>query len=61
MREITCDKVCVYLARTDLDVEVASLVGDLEDFRPSEAIDPEAVSVDEQPVGAHAQHDVDPF
>lgn len=48
--------VFLYLSWADLDVEVASLIGDLEDFRPGESIDPETVSVDEQTVGAHAEH-----
>lgn len=53
--------VSIYLSWADLDVEVASLVGDLEDFWPGESIDPETVSVDEQTVGAHAKHYVDSF
>lgn len=50
-----------YLSWPDLDVEVAPLVGDLEYFGPGEAVDPQAVPVDEQTVCAHAQHDVDPL
>jgi len=48
--------VFIYLSRADLDVEVASFIGDLENFRPGEPIDPEAVAVDEQPVGTHTKH-----
>lgn len=50
---------CGYLSGADLDVEVASFVGDLEDFGPGEAVDPEAVSVNEQAVGTHPQHYID--
>lgn len=50
-----------YLSWSDLDVEVAPLVGDLEYFGPGEAVDPQAVPVDEQTVCAHAQHDVNPL
>lgn len=46
-----------HLSRSDLDVEVVPLVGDLEDLRPGEPVDPEPVSVDQQPAAAHAQHD----
>lgn len=46
----------VYLSGTDFDVEVASFIRNLENFRPGEAIDPQAVSVDEQPVCANAEH-----
>lgn len=53
--------VSIYLSWADLDVEVASLVGDLEDFWPGESIDPKTVSVDEQTIGAHAKHYVDSF
>lgn len=49
----------IYLSWADLDVEVASLVRDLEDFGPCESVDPEAVSVDEQTVGAHSEHYID--
>lgn len=52
-------RVFINLSRADLDVKVASLIGDFEDFWPGEAIDPEAISVDEQTVGAHAEHYVD--
>lgn len=54
-------KAFIYLSRADLDVEVASFVGDLEDFWPREPVDPEAVSVNEQTVGAHAKHYVNSF
>lgn len=43
-----------HLPRPDLDVEVASLVGDLENLGPSEAVDPQPVPVDEQAVGTDA-------
>ena len=42
-----------HLSRSDLDVEVVPLVGDLEDLGPSKAVYPEPVPVDEQSVGAH--------
>ena len=48
-----------HLSRADLDVEVAALVRDLQDLGPGEAVDAEPVPVDQQAVGAHAQHDVD--
>ena len=48
-----------HLTRPDLDVEVAPLVGDFEDLGPGEAVDPQPVPVDEEAVGADAQHDVD--
>lgn len=51
----------VYLSWADFDVEVTSLVGDLEDFWPGEAVDSQAVPVDEQTVGAHTEHDVNSF
>lgn len=51
----------IYLSRADLDVEVASFIGDFKDFRPGEAIDPEAVSIDEQTVGTHPKHYVNSF
>lgn len=50
-----------YLSWSDLDVEVAPLVGDLEYFRPCKAVDPQAVSVDEQTVCTDTQHDVNPL
>lgn len=48
----------IYFSWTYLDVEVAPLVRDLEDLWPGEAIDPQTVPVDEQPVGTHTEHDV---
>lgn len=53
--------VVIHLSRADLNVEVASFIGDLEDFWPGEPVDPEAVSVDEQTVGAHSEHYVNSF
>lgn len=50
-----------YLSWSDLNVEVAPLVGDLEYFGPSEAVDPQAVPVDEQTVCTDPQHDVNPL
>lgn len=47
-----------HLTRADLDVEVASLVGNFEDLGPGEAVDPQPVPVDEEAVGTDAQHDV---
>lgn len=51
----------VYLSGSYLDVEVAPLVGDLEDLRPGEAVDPQPVAVNQQAVGADAQHYLNPF
>lgn len=45
-----------HLSRPNLDVKVVPLVGDLEDFGPGEAVDPQPVSVDEQAACTHAQH-----
>lgn len=53
--------VFIYLSWADLDVEVASLIGDLEDFWPGESIDPQSVSVDEQTVGTHTEHYINSF
>lgn len=50
-----------YLSGSYLDIEVAPLVGDLEDLWPGKAVDPQPVAVDEQAVGADTQHDVDAF
>lgn len=50
-----------YLSGADFDVEVASFVWDLENFRPGKTIDPETVSVDEQPVCTHTKHYVNSF
>lgn len=49
----------INLSRADLDVKVASLIGDFQDFWPGEPIDPEAVTVDEQTVGTDTEHYVD--
>ena len=40
-----------HLPRPDLDVEVTPLVGDLENFGPGEAVDPQPVPVDKQAIG----------
>lgn len=50
------NEVLIYLSRADFNVEVASFIGDLEDFWPGESVDPEAVSVDEQTIGTHTKH-----
>lgn len=50
--------VHTHLSWSDLNVEVVPLVRNLEDLGPSEAVDPEPVFVNQEPVGAHAQHDV---
>lgn len=50
-----------YLSWSNLDVEVAPLVGDLEYFGPCEAVYPQAVPVDEQAVCTDTQHDVNPL
>lgn len=49
------------LSWADLDVKVAPLVRDLQDLGPGEAVNPQAVAVDQQAVGANAQHDFDAF
>ena len=46
------------LSRPQLDEESVSLVRDLDDLRPSEAVDPEPVAVDQDSGGADAEHDV---
>ena len=51
----------VYLSRPNLDVEVAPFVGDFEDLGPGEAVDPQPIAVDQQPVGTDTKHDVNPF
>lgn len=53
--------ITAYLSRSYLDVEVAPLIGDLEDLWPCEAVDPQPVTVNEQTVGANAQHYLNPF
>lgn len=50
-----------YLSRSYLNVEVAPLVGDLEDLWPGEAVDPQPIAVNQQAVGTDTQHYVDPF
>lgn len=40
-----------HLPRTDLDVEVTPLVGDLENLGPGKTVDSQAVPVDEQAIG----------
>lgn len=49
------------LSWADLDVEVAPLVRDLQNLGPGEAVNPQAVAVDQQAVGTDAQHDLNPF
>lgn len=51
----------MYLRWADLNEEAAPLVGDLEDFGPGEAVDPQLVLIDHQTAGADAQHDVHPL
>lgn len=58
---VRTEAVSAYLSWSDLDVEVAPLVGDLEYLRPCEAVDSQAVSVDEQTVCTDTQHDVNPL
>lgn len=43
----------VHLRGPDLDEEAASLVGDLQDLGPGEAVDSELVLVDVKPAGTH--------
>ena len=49
------------LAGPDFDVEPVASVGYLQNFRPGESVDAQAVLVDEQAGGAHAQENVDGF
>lgn len=51
----------LYLPGSYLDVEIASLVGDLEDLWPGKPIYPQPVAVYQEAVGADAQHDVNAF
>ena len=46
------------LSGTNLDVEVVPFVGNLEDLRPSESVDPEAVAEDQDAGGADADQDI---
>lgn len=50
-----------HLSRSNFDVEVIPLVGDLEDFGPSEPVDAQTVAVDEEARGTHSQHDLHPL
>lgn len=50
-----------YLSRSYLNVEVAPLVGDLEDLWPGKAVDPQPIAVNQQAVGTDTQHYVNPF
>lgn len=50
-----------YLSRSYLDVEVAPLIGDLEDLWPGKAVDPQPIAVNQQAVGTDTQHYVNPF
>lgn len=43
--ETNCSLVLFELSRPDFDVEVVALVGDFEDFRPSEAIDAKSIEM----------------
>ena len=47
-----------YLSRSNLDVEVVSLVRNLEDLWPRETVDPQSIAVDEQSARTHAKHDL---
>lgn len=49
------------LSWADLDVEVAPLIRYLQDLGPGEAVNSQAVTVDQQAIGANAQHDFNPF
>ena len=46
------------LSRTNLDVKVIPLVGNLEDLGPCEAVNTKAIPVDEKPRGTNTDHDV---
>lgn len=50
-----------YLSRSYLDVEVAPLIGDLEDLWPGKAVDPQPITVNQQAIGTDTQHYVNPF
>ena len=56
--EAQCTFVLLKLPGADLDVEVVALVADLENLRPAEAVDAEAVAEDVQPTAADAHHNV---
>jgi len=53
--------VLYYLARSDFDVEVVSLVGDLQYLAPCESVDSQSVSVDQQAAGTHSEQYLDSF
>lgn len=50
-----------YFCWPDFDVEITSLVGNLQNFWPSEAVDPESVFVNQQTISTHTQHDIHTF
>ena len=47
-----------YLSRTNLNIKVIPLVGNLEDLGPCEAVNTKAIPVDEKPRGTNTDHDV---
>lgn len=57
----TRQKCATYFCWPDFDVEITSLIGNLQNFWPSEAVDPESIFVNEQPVSTHPQHDIHTF
>lgn len=54
-------KGITYFSWPDFDVEITSLIGNLQNFWPSEAVDPESIFVNEQSVSAYTQHDIHTF
>lgn len=57
----TCLCYNTNLSGSYLDVEVAPLIGDLEDLWPSKAVDPQPITVNQQAVSADTQHYFYPF
>lgn len=50
-----------YLCWPNFNVEVTALIGNFQDFWPSETIDSQSVFVNEEPIRTHAQLDVHAF
>ncbi len=50
-----------YLSRSYLDVEVASLIGDLKDLWPCKSVNPQPITINQQAVCTDTQHYVNPF
>ena len=48
------DQETTYLSRSDLNVEVVSLVGDFENLGPGKAVYSQAITVDKKTVGTYS-------